>query len=150
MATLMHSNCSRLQKLPLISVALIEGKAIGGGAELTTACDFRLMTPSAQIGFVHIRLGVTPGWGGGSRLVQLVGANKALDLMLSGRLLQHEEAVQIGLVNDVLTDCDGKSSDAVLSAARGWLEKYTKFSTDAIRAIKGIVTGARFVRSESV
>jgi len=59
MGTLMYDSLQRLQKLPMISVALIEGKAIGGGAELTTACDFRLMSETAKLGFVHIKLGIT-------------------------------------------------------------------------------------------
>lgn len=59
MGILMYNSLQRFHRLPLISVALIEGKAIGGGAELTTACDFRLMSESAMLGFVHIKLGIT-------------------------------------------------------------------------------------------
>lgn len=61
MNLLMQNNFLRLQRLPLITLALVEGKAIGGGAETTTACDFRMMTPSAEIGFVHVRMGITAG-----------------------------------------------------------------------------------------
>lgn len=67
MAILMHETLTRLHQLPLISVALVQGKALGGGAELATACDFRLFTSKGEIGFVQGRMGVVTGWGGGTR-----------------------------------------------------------------------------------
>lgn len=67
MSTLMHDTLTRLHQLPLVSVALIQGKALGGGAELATACDFRLFTNKGEIGFVQGRMGVVTGWGGATR-----------------------------------------------------------------------------------
>uniref|UniRef100_A0A8D2PTK6 Ethylmalonyl-CoA decarboxylase n=1 Tax=Zosterops lateralis melanops TaxID=1220523 RepID=A0A8D2PTK6_ZOSLA len=64
MCMFMQNTLTRLMRLPLISVALVQGKAFGGGAELTTACDFRLMTPGSEIRFVHKHMGLVPGWGG--------------------------------------------------------------------------------------
>lgn len=148
MAILMHETFSRLQSLPLLSVAVIQGKALGGGAEFTTACDFRLMTPSAEVGFVHIRLGVTPGWGGGSRLVQIVGPSKALDIMMSGRLLKASEALQTGLVNDIIQVTDETNINEVLLKTNEWLSKYTKHPTETMRAIKGIVNCSRWLPLE--
>ncbi|XP_005043914.1 PREDICTED: ethylmalonyl-CoA decarboxylase [Ficedula albicollis] len=81
MCMFMQNTLTRLMRLPLISVALVQGKAFGGGAELTTACDFRLMTPGSEIRFVHKQLGLVPGWGGGARLVRLVGGGAALQLL---------------------------------------------------------------------
>ena len=81
MITLMQHNLDRLQSLPLITVAYIEGMALGGGAELMTACDYRISRPNAVIGFVQVRIGITTVWGGGARLVQLIGYNKSLNLL---------------------------------------------------------------------
>ena len=84
MIELMQHNLARLQSLPLITVAYVEGMALGGGAELMTACDYRLARENAKIGFVQVRIGITAVWGGGARLVQLIGYNKALNLLATG------------------------------------------------------------------
>lgn len=143
MGLVMQDNLQRLQSLPMLSVAAIEGRAIGGGAEITTACDFRLMTPNAQIGFVHVRLAITAGWGGGARLVQLVGPGKALQLMMSGEQLTAHQAVECGLANAILSDVIESDPDDVLAKARAWLTPYVSGPTGTVRAIKGIVDGAR-------
>jgi len=144
MNLLMQSNFLRLQRLPLITVALIEGKAIGGGAETCTACDWRIMTPSAEIGFVHVRMGITAGWGGGSRLVNIVGPGKALELFTSAKRLSSKEALSIGLTNHVL-DCDSDaSSEQVLSKAKEWLSQFTWGDHEPIQACKKIISAAQF------
>ena len=138
----MHDNLSRLQSLPLLSLALIEGMAIGGGAEIATSCDFRLFASGAQMGFVHIRIGIVSAWGGGSRLSQLIGSQKALDLMLSGRIVDSSEAQQMGLADGVVTE-EGAESEAL-----DWLNKYTKHSVETVRAVKRIVNGVRYLPLE--
>lgn len=99
MAILMHECLTRLQALPLLSVALIEGQAIGGGAEIATACDFRIMTADAEIRFVHSRMGIIPIWGGVTRLVQLIGQSKALEVIGTARSISADEAVTYGLAS---------------------------------------------------
>lgn len=143
MGLLMQDNVRRLEQLPLITVAVIEGKAIGGGAEICTATDFRLMTPSAEIGFVHVRIGITAGWGGGSRLVQLVGPSNALDMMASGRRLNADQALKVGLISDILTGCDESNSEDVTATAQKWLAPYVSASPEVVKAIKGIVVAAK-------
>ncbi|KFV77223.1 Ethylmalonyl-CoA decarboxylase, partial [Dryobates pubescens] len=81
MCMFMQNTLTRLMRLPLISVALVQGKAFGGGAELATACDFRLMSPGSELRFVHRLMGLAPGWGGGARLVRIVGTGAALRLL---------------------------------------------------------------------
>jgi enoyl-CoA hydratase/carnithine racemase len=71
LATIMHDTVTRLANLPLISVCLVRGRAIGGGAELTLSTDFRVFAPTGKLNFVQARLGVLPGWAGGSKLVNL-------------------------------------------------------------------------------
>lgn len=138
-STLMHSNLKRLEELPIISIAMIEGKALGGGAEIITACDFRVAAANAHIGFVHARLGVTPGFGGGTRLQQLLGPTESLKLMLSARLIGAQEAQRIGLVQHVLPE--NLKGDAALKATIDWYKtNYGLISSSASQAIKNIVS----------
>lgn len=87
-------------------LAAINGHALGGGAELTLACDMRVMTASATIGFPEIELGLFPGAGGSQRLPRLLGAHRAKLLMMNGSRLSAEEALQIGLVDEIVADAD--------------------------------------------
>ncbi|XP_075869077.1 ethylmalonyl-CoA decarboxylase isoform X2 [Nelusetta ayraudi] len=126
-------------RLPLISVAMVEGKALGGGAELTTACDFRLMAPGGVIQFVHKHMGLVPGWGGAARLVRIVGSQGAIKLLAGARKVDPELGLQIGLVNGVL---DGSGGSA-LQGAEDWLGHYTKGAAPVIQAVKKVVVSGR-------
>lgn len=142
MATLMQYNLARLQTLPMITLALIEGKAIGGGAEIASTTDLRLITKSAKIGYVHCRVGIVAAWGGGSRLVQLVGPSRAIDMMSSGRLVDAEEALSMGLVNHIVEDKALTHND-IMNEAKSYLSKHIAGAKSTIVAIKGIVNAAR-------
>ncbi|XP_049336533.1 ethylmalonyl-CoA decarboxylase isoform X2 [Astyanax mexicanus] len=128
-------------RLPLISVALVEGKALGGGAELTTACDFRLMTSDAVIQFVHKHMGLVPGWGGAARLVQIVGSQNALQLLAGAKKVDPQLGRQIGLVDEVLSL--SLASENSLMEAEKWLSQFTKGSAPVIRAVKKVVVSGR-------
>lgn len=136
MFELMQDAMWRLENLPLVSVALIQGAAVAGGAELTTACDFRIITENGKIGFVHRKVGVSTGFGGGSRLVNIVGRSKALELLLSGKILTAREAVGCGLANNVLPEKNA------VSAADEWLDKMLAGNTYAATALKQVVMSA--------
>lgn len=146
MATLMQHNLLRLQSLPLITLAFVEGKAIGGGAEIATTTDLRVMVSSAKIGYVHVRVGICSAWGGGSRLVQLIGPSRAIELMSSGRLVGADEALNCGLVNHVI---DEKTlprdtiSESALEAAKSYLASHLIGAKSTILAIKALVNSAR-------
>lgn len=142
MGILMFDTLQRLQALPMISVALVEGKAIGGGAELTTACDFRLMSKSAKIGFVHIKLGITVSWGGGTRLVQIIGSHKALEIISSGRQLTAQEALDIGLATHIIEESP-ESKKSNLDYTKEWLLEHIGGPTSTINALKTIIHSAR-------
>jgi enoyl-CoA hydratase len=95
----MTAALDRLAALPCPTIAGINGMARGGGAEIALACDLRVMAGNADFGMVHSRMGLTPGWGGGQRLLRLVGYSRALELMATGRILSPAETLSYGLVN---------------------------------------------------
>jgi enoyl-CoA hydratase len=83
-------------------VAAVNGFALGGGCELAMACHFRIASTQAKFGQPEVNLGLIPGYGGTQRLVQLVGKGRALELLLSARMVAADEAKNIGLVNEVV------------------------------------------------
>jgi 3-hydroxyacyl-CoA dehydrogenase/enoyl-CoA hydratase/3-hydroxybutyryl-CoA epimerase len=113
----------RLERLPIPTIAAINGTCVGGGTELALACDYRVASnsPRMRIGLPETRLGILPGLGGTVRLPRLVGIQPALDLILSGRLVGPSHALEIGLVDRVFSDPDFEQevADIVDSLARG-------------------------------
>lgn len=89
----------RLSDLKIPSVAVIHGYAFGGGLELALACTFRIGTDRLKVGLPEVKLGLIPGYGGTQRLPRLVGESTALDMIMSGRTVEAQEALRIGLVN---------------------------------------------------
>ena len=106
---------SKLDRLPMPSVAVINGYAFGGGLELALACTFRLVTPNARMGLPEIKLGLIPGYGGTQRLPRVVGQARALEMIMTGRAVEAEEAVRIGLANRLV---DGDPVQAGIAFAR--------------------------------
>ncbi|XP_039868881.1 ethylmalonyl-CoA decarboxylase isoform X1 [Simochromis diagramma] len=144
MCMFMQNALTRLLRLPLISVALVEGRALGGGAELTTACDFRLMEAGSVIQFVHKHMGLVPGWGGAARLVHLVGSQNALKLLGGAVKVDPELGVNIGLVDGVLEGHQKTEGAApLLQQAENWLSRYTKGPAPVIQAVKKVVLSGR-------
>ncbi|HEX9821054.1 MAG TPA: enoyl-CoA hydratase-related protein [Methylomirabilota bacterium] len=125
----------RLDGHPLPSVAVVNGYAFGGGFELAMACTFRVATPNAALGLPEIKLGVMPGYGGTQRLPRLVGEARALELIMTGRRVDAEEAVRIGLVSRVL-------SGDPLAAAMEFAREFTRFSLPALRFAREAVQRA--------
>jgi enoyl-CoA hydratase/carnithine racemase len=117
-------------RIPKPTVAAVTGYALGGGCELTLACDFRVAADNAKFGQPEILLGVIPGAGGTQRLSRLVGASRAKDIIFTGRFVSAEEALRIGLVDEVVAPED------VYAAARRRVERYVGGPAYAIRAAK--------------
>ncbi len=93
---------ARLGRLPMPSVAIVNGYAFGGGLELALACTFRIATRNAKMGLPEIKLGLVPGYGGTQRLPRVVGEARALEMIMTGRTVDAEEAHRIGLVNRLI------------------------------------------------
>lgn len=108
-----------LEEMPKPVIAAVNGFALGGGLELALACDLRIAAEEARFGLPEVRLGIIPGYGGTVRLPRLVGRGRALELILTGEMIDAAEAHRIGLVNRVVPRGE------LLGAARALLEKIT-------------------------
>ncbi|MCC2595816.1 enoyl-CoA hydratase/isomerase family protein [Pusillimonas sp. MFBS29] len=118
-------------------IACLNGDAIGGGAELSLACDMRVMTSTARIGYIHARLAITPAWGGGTDLCNLIGSARALRMMTRGEMIPADLALQWGLADAVLNDgIDGQDMQdflAPLQQRSGTIMRCLKRQTVAAR-----------------
>ena len=121
---------TRLEKLPVVTIAAINGYALGGGCELAMSCDFRICADDSQLGQPEILLGVIPGAGGTQRLPRLVGVGRAKDIIYSGRFVPAAEALDIGLVNAVVPASD------VYPTALEWAQRYARGPRVALMAAK--------------
>jgi len=133
----MAVNTQRLQsaftavaQLPQPVIAAITGYALGGGLELALCADFRILGESAQVGQPEIQLGVIPGGGGTQRLPRLIGPSRAKDLIFTGRFVGAQEALALGLADQVVPDAD------VLTAAQKMASRYAGGPALALRAAK--------------
>ena len=91
-----------LAAFPWPVIAAVNGLAVGGGCETAVACDFRVASETAELGFKQIKLGLMSGGGGGPRLIHLLGRSRALRLMLTGELVKARDALAMGLVDEVV------------------------------------------------
>jgi enoyl-CoA hydratase len=126
---------ARFARLPMASVAVINGYAFGGGLELALACTFRVAAPAAKLGLPEIKLGLIPGYGGTQRLPRIVGEARALEMILTGRTVDAAEAERIGLVNRVI---EGDPLEAGIAFAR----EFTRHSLPALALARDAVTRA--------
>jgi enoyl-CoA hydratase len=93
---------AKLDKLPIASIAIINGYAFGGGLELALACTFRLAARNAKMGLPEIKLGLIPGYGGTQRLSRAIGEARALEMIMTGRTVEADEAFRMGLINRLI------------------------------------------------
>ncbi|MFD4640126.1 enoyl-CoA hydratase/isomerase family protein [Lentzea sp. NPDC058436] len=110
----------RVHRLPMPVIALVNGYALGGGAELAYACDFRIGTPTAKIGNPEPGLGILAAAGGCWRLRELVGEPLAKEILLAGRVLNAQEALEVRLLNEVAEDLEAaghRLADRILKQA---------------------------------
>lgn len=110
-AQLAVSAFNALERLPIVSIAAIEGFAVGGGLELAEACSLRVCAEDSRLGHPEVRVGAVAGFGGTTRLMRTVGRGRATEMLLTGRLLSAEEALNLGIVTQVAAP--GKVLDMV-------------------------------------
>ncbi|MFW0786707.1 enoyl-CoA hydratase-related protein [Gordonia sp. CPCC 206044] len=129
----LQADLGAIAEIPKPTVAAITGYALGGGLEVALSADRRIAGDNAKLGVPEILLGVIPGGGGTQRLARLVGPAKAKDMMFTGRFVGAEEALSIGLVDEVV------APDEVYNAALAWADQFRDAATVALAAAKKAV-----------
>jgi enoyl-CoA hydratase len=133
MIELMGDALLALENLPVPVIAAINGYALGGGGEIALACDLRVIDENARLGFVQAKRGLTPGWGGGQRLLRLVGYARAMDILLGARVLRPEELRTLGLANRLTRPGEA------LAGALELAQQFTQLDPNVIRSIKALL-----------
>jgi len=128
-----HAALNAVAALPCFTIAAVSGFALGGGCELAMACDYRIASTKAVFGQPEILLGIIPGGGGTQRLPRLVGASRAKEIMITGRQVKADEALNIGLANEVV------EPDALMARALELASSIASGATVATGLIKRAV-----------
>lgn len=133
LALLAQGICSAIEASPKPFIAAVNGYALGGGCELAMSCDIRIAAETARFGQPEINIGTLPGFGGSQRLPRLVGKGRALELILTGDMIDAQEAWRIGLVNRVVPSAE------LVATARELAAKLAAKSLMALRLCKEAV-----------
>jgi enoyl-CoA hydratase/carnithine racemase len=120
------------ERSPVMTIAAVNGIALGGGCELAMACDVRLAAASAGFGQPEVNLGIIPGFGGTQRLPRLVGPAKALEMNTTGDPISADEAYEYGLVNRVVADHE------LFDTALSWARKFARQAPLALQHVKRV------------
>jgi enoyl-CoA hydratase/carnithine racemase len=139
----LSSAFTAVAKIPKPVVAAVTGYALGGGCELSLCADYRVAADNAKLGQPEILLGIIPGAGGTQRLPRLVGPSKAKDICFTGRFVDAEEALRIGLVDKVVP------AEQVYDAARAWAAQFAEGAAYALRAAKEAIDAGLSVDLET-
>lgn len=131
----MTNAITAIAEIPKPTVAAITGYALGGGLELAMAADRRIAGDNVKVGQPEILLGIIPGMGGSQRLARLIGPSKAKDLIFTGRFVKADEALALGVVDEVV------APDDVYAAARKWAEQFAAGPMRALAAAKAAIDG---------
>ncbi|MGN5235524.1 MULTISPECIES: enoyl-CoA hydratase-related protein [unclassified Rhodococcus (in: high G+C Gram-positive bacteria)] len=129
----LQSALGSVADIPKPTVAALTGYALGGGLELALGADRRIAGDNVKVGTPEVLLGIIPGGGGTQRLARLVGPSKAKDIVFTGRFVGADEALSIGLVDEVV------APDAVYDAARTWASQFTTGASRALAAAKAAI-----------
>ena len=127
-----HGVMRRMEQSGVVTIAAVNSLALGGGCELSMACDVRIAAESASFGQPEINLGIIPGFGGTQRLARLVGEARALEMNLLGDAISAAQAYEIGLANEVVADHE------LLDTALAWARKLAAQAPVAVEQIKKV------------
>ena len=127
-----HGVMRRMEQSGKVTIAAVNSLALGGGCELSMACDFRIAAESASFGQPEINLGIIPGFGGTQRLAKIVGESTALEMNLLGDAISAAQAYEVGLANDVVADHE------LLDTALAWARKLAGQAPVAVEQIKKV------------
>jgi len=133
LALLAHRILQRIEHCSKPVIAVLNGYTLGGGCELALACDLRLASDKARLGQPEVNIGIIPGWGGTQRLPRLVGKGRALEMLLTGEMIDAQEAWRIGLVNKVYP------AETLMNEARALARKICSKGAVSIRITKEAV-----------
>lgn len=119
-----------LEKAPFVTIAAVNGYALGGGLEMALACDFIYASQSAKMGLPEITLGIIPGFGGTQRLARAIGTRQAKEMIMTGKMVTAEEAKNLGIVNKVYPP------ELLMEECQKTIQNLSKYSLTAIRQAK--------------
>ena len=134
-ARALSSSIGSVADIPKPTVAAITGYALGGGFELALSCDRRIVGDNVKVGQPELLLGIIPGAGGTQRLSRLIGPSKSKDIIYTGRFVGAQEALAIGMVDEVV------APDEVYSAALAWVKQFESGPAQALAAAKKAIDG---------
>lgn len=136
---------SKIENFPKPVLAAVNGFALGGGCELALSCHIRIASKDAKFGQPEVNLGIIPGYGGTQRLPRIIGMGRALEMILSGKMIDAEEAFRIGLVNKVV------EKDALIEEAKKILNGIIEKAPIAVElALKSIISGMEMAKEEGL
>jgi enoyl-CoA hydratase/carnithine racemase len=127
-----------VREFPVPVICALNGHALGGGAELALACDLRVATPEAEIGFLQATLNVTTAWGGGIDLAATIGDRPALELLASGRRVRATEAIGLGLISRVASD-----RQSLAASVNELTAEFSDRPRAVLEGIKAVACGTR-------
>jgi 3-hydroxypropionyl-coenzyme A dehydratase len=132
-----HATMDKIEDLSKPVIAAVNGYALGGGCELSLACDIRIGSKNAVLGQPEVTIGIPPGWGGTQRLMRIVGIAKAKELVFTGKRIKADEAYAIGLLNKVVELPD------LMNEAKSMAKEIAKNSSIAVRVSKTLLNRGR-------
>ncbi len=135
----------RLTQLPVPVIGAANGDAVGGGSEILTACDLRIAAVKARFRFAEVSMALSTGWGGTARLVRMIGLSRALDLLLTGRTFDAEEALNSGFINRIVA-----GNDEVLDVACRWAGELLNLPKHALAAAKELAWASTVMTMDEV
>ncbi|KPK06659.1 MAG: enoyl-CoA hydratase, partial [Betaproteobacteria bacterium SG8_39] len=137
-AELGQATFAMLDRLPIPSLAIVNGYAFGGGLELALACTFRLVTPNAKLATPEIKLGLLPGYGGTQRLPRIVGEARALEMVLTGKSVDAQLALAWGLASGIVEG----DENAVLEKGMAFAREFSGYSLPVLSLAREAVRRA--------